>query len=162
MTWVKLDDLFPDHPKVQAAGQAAAWLHVAGICYCSRYLTDGLIPNVALAGLGQYTKSRARKLADVLVRVGLWEQEDGAYRIHDYLDFQPSREQVERQRGSPSSAASAGTRLRWRSRRAPRRGGSTSRPRGDGPCGRRIEGRQAQPRGASGSRRVRRQGEGPG
>ena len=108
MTWVRLDDLFPEHPKVQGAGQAAAWLHVAGICYSSRHLTDGMIPDAALAGLGQYGKGRARRLADALVQTGLWEQVNGGYRVHDYLDFQPSREKVEGQREAKRRAGQAG------------------------------------------------------
>lgn len=108
MTWVKLDDLFPEHPKVQRAGQAAAWLHVAGICYSSRYLTDGIVPDAALAGLGQYGRGRARKLADVLVEAGLWERVNGGYQVHDYLDFQPSRQKVEQQREVKRQAGQAG------------------------------------------------------
>ena len=44
MTWAKIDDQFPDHPKVVAAGGDAAWLYVAALCYCQAKLTDGHIP----------------------------------------------------------------------------------------------------------------------
>lgn len=94
MTWVKLDDQFPDHPKIEAAGPLAAWLYVCGLCYCAEHLTDGLIP-----------ASKAVRLAPVhgkhidrLVEVGLWTRVPDGYRIHDYLDFQPSGEQVRRER----------------------------------------------------------------
>jgi len=116
MTWVKLDDLFPDHPKVRRAGPAAAWLYIAGICYCARHLTDGLIVDVALAGLGQYGEQRARKLAEALVAAGLWEREDGGYRVHDYLSFQPSRQVVERQRETKRRAGEAGGQASARAR----------------------------------------------
>ena len=98
MTWVKIDDLFPDHPKVRWAGTAAAWLYVAGLCYCARYLTDGFIADVSLAGLGQYGKSRARTLAAKLVEVGLWERVDGGHRVHDYLQWNRSKAETEQQR----------------------------------------------------------------
>lgn len=93
MPWVKLDDNFPDHPKITQAGPLAGWLFVCGLAYCNRLLTDGYIP----AG-------QVRKLADVddplalagrLVDAGLWEVADGGYRVHDYLDYQPSREKAQ-------------------------------------------------------------------
>jgi hypothetical protein len=46
---VKIDDQFPDHPKVVALSDAAIALWLRGICYCSRYLTDGAIPERVLA-----------------------------------------------------------------------------------------------------------------
>lgn len=96
MPWVKLDDMFADHPKIAEAGPLAGWFYVCGLCYAGRYLTDGFIP-----------KGQVRKLADVdnapalaarLVEVGLWEQTDGGYIIHDYSQYNPSAEQVKAQR----------------------------------------------------------------
>lgn len=98
MTWVRLDDLFDEHPKVRMAGQSAAWMYVAGLCYSSRHLTNGLIPSAALAGLGQFPGTKAKKLAATLVEVGLWEKDPQGYRIHDYLKWNRSREQVENER----------------------------------------------------------------
>ena len=95
---MKLGDGFATHPKIQAAGQAAAWLHVAGLCYAAQHLTDGAIPDASLAGLGQYPRARARNLADRLVEVGLWERNGTGYAIHDYLTYNPSRISVEEKR----------------------------------------------------------------
>ena len=94
MSWVKLDDGFADHPKVLNAGPTAAWLYIEGLCYAARYLTDGAILDSSLGGLGQLTRGRARKLADRLVEVGLWEKNGAGYSIHDYLEYNPSRAQV--------------------------------------------------------------------
>jgi hypothetical protein len=93
MSWVKLDDQFPDHPKVVAAGSAAAWLFVCGLSYCSRLLTDGFIPRGQVRRLTD--AKTPDRLADQLVKVGLWETADGGFRVHDYLVYQPSREQIE-------------------------------------------------------------------
>ena len=98
MSWVKLDDGFATHPKVQAAGQSAAWLHVAGLCYAAQHLTDGAIPDSSLTGMGQFTGTRARSLAERLVEVGLWERNGAGYAIHDYLDYNPSRKSLEERR----------------------------------------------------------------
>jgi hypothetical protein len=92
MPWVKLDDQFPDHPKVVAAGVQAAWLFVASLCYCNRFLTDGTVPVAMIPRLTE--QSNTAKLAARLVDVGLWELEGDNYTIPDFLDYQPSRAKV--------------------------------------------------------------------
>lgn len=98
MSWIKLDDQFPDHTKVMACGPAAGWLYVCGLCYCGRMLTDGFIP-----------QGQVRKLADLdnplelaarLVEHGLWERVKDGFLIHDYLEYNPSRQQVMAERGA--------------------------------------------------------------
>lgn len=90
MTWVKLDMNMPENAKVLEAGPLAAWLHVCGIAYCNRHLTDGFIPDVVLSRLADIPSYAAE--ARVLVRVGLWERDDErrGYWVHDYHDYQPS------------------------------------------------------------------------
>lgn len=94
MPWVRLDDQFPDHPKVIAAGPQGAWLYVTALCYCNRMLTDGFIPGDQPARL---VPSGAH-LALRLVRVGLWrkdiKQGVEGYTVHDYHEYQPTREEV--------------------------------------------------------------------
>jgi len=96
MTWVKLDDGFADHPKVAAAGHVAAWVYVAGLCYCSRQLTDGFIPTSVLRRLTDVPKPEQH--AARLVEVGLWETCDGGWCVHNYADHQRTREQVDADR----------------------------------------------------------------
>lgn len=88
MTWVKLDDDFPDHPKIADLTDKAFRLHVSGLCYCGRFLTDGKIPKSAIWRLGDGA------VLPELLEAGLWEEIDGAYWIHDYLLHQSSKEQV--------------------------------------------------------------------
>jgi len=90
--WAKLDDQFSDHPKVVAAGPLAGWLAVCGLCYASRYLTDGYIPLAQVRKLADL--DNAAELTDRLVAAGLWEAIEGGYMIHDYLEYNPSRAQV--------------------------------------------------------------------
>ena len=111
MPWTKLSDDFASHPKVLALGQDAphalsVW--VAGACYASRYLTEGFLPDAAVQGPG-LTTDEARAAAAQLVRVGLWEPADGGYRVHDFLDFNPSRAFYETKR----RAGRDGARARW-------------------------------------------------
>lgn len=98
MAWFRVDDTFHSHPKVRAAGLAAAGLWGAAGSYCMAYKTDGFIPDWWINSWGAAGKAAARKL----VEVGLWEGaiEDIArgYRFHDWSDYQASSDEVERDR----------------------------------------------------------------
>ena len=94
MSWLKLDDQFFDHPKVVQAGRDAAWLHIAGMLYCARYLTDGFIPQGMVRRLTDV--DRPEECAHTLVAVRLWEEAQGGYLVHDYLHYNPSRAKSEK------------------------------------------------------------------
>lgn len=99
MTWAKLDDQFPHHPKSLKVGLEALGFDAAGICYCARHLTDGFIADASI--LAVYPPIRdPHRLAKRLVRAGRWRRDNRrkGYVIHHYLDYNPSREQVIRER----------------------------------------------------------------
>lgn len=111
MPWVRIDDGFYMHPKVIGLSPAAIGLHVCGLCYAADNLTDGLIPKAAI---GRLTSARsATKMLAELEAAGMWIDEGKSWRIHDYLDYQPTREKVlaereqaaERQRRAREKAA---------------------------------------------------------
>lgn len=95
MSWFKFDDGFHSHPKVQALfegpcpGDAIALFTISG-SWCSKELTDGVVP------LGFVRRSGLHKDASAeLVRVRLFDAcEDGSFRVHNYLKYNPSRAQV--------------------------------------------------------------------
>jgi len=90
MPWFKVDESFANHPKVTNAGNAAIGLWVRCGTYAAQYLTDGHIPaNIART----YGKPRE---VTALLEAGLWVPcEDGdGYVMPDYLDYNPSKEQV--------------------------------------------------------------------
>jgi len=98
MVWVRLADDFPHHPKVIAAGPLAGWLWACGLAYANRYATDGFIPSAQVKLLADL--DGATGLARRLVDVGLWEVANGGYQIHDFAAYQPSAEEVKRERES--------------------------------------------------------------
>lgn len=125
MTWVKLDENFSNHPKILAAGPLAGWLHVCGLCYCNKYLTDGFLPYAVIPTLANFRglsietggiknmatfhdDADAEALADTLVRTGVWDEVDGGYNVHDYLEYNPSKAQVEEERRKKQAAGQAG------------------------------------------------------
>lgn len=102
MTWVKLDDGFCTNPKVIALSDRAFRAYVAAICYCAANLTDGVIPNAARHLIGK------APALDELVRVGMLTIVEDGYSVHDYLEYNPSRERVlADRRGSAARQARA-------------------------------------------------------
>jgi hypothetical protein len=98
VSWVKLDDHFPEHPKVAHVGMVGMALQVAALCYSARNLTDGHIPAVMVPKLTGMTPKQSKTLAARMVEAGLWDLETGVggleYVIHDYLEYNPSRASV--------------------------------------------------------------------
>lgn len=88
MTWFKVDDGLAFHAKVVQAGNPAMGLWVRAGSWSAQQLTDGFIPEQIALTLG--TKGQAA----ALVAVDLWEVVDGGYQIHDYLDYNPTADEV--------------------------------------------------------------------
>jgi hypothetical protein len=113
MPWVKIDDQFAEHPKFVALDPAAIGLWVSGLAYCSRYLTDGLIPKAAAFRLVNLPPHQTRKLVQRLINVALWCDANLHYVVHDYLVFQRSREDVRTIKERAKTRAN-----RWKQRRS--------------------------------------------
>jgi len=94
MPWFRLDDRFHSHPKVIAAGNEAIGLFTRCGTYAAEHLTDGFIPEHVVLLYG------SPALAETLVRAKLWRRARGGWRIPDYLEYNPSREDVERERAA--------------------------------------------------------------
>jgi hypothetical protein len=92
MPWVRLDDRFPSHRKVALLSDRAFRLHVSAICWCAENLTDGHISDRELPLVAHMRGVKAT--AQQLQNAGLWDRTDDGWMIHDYLDYNPSREQV--------------------------------------------------------------------
>jgi hypothetical protein len=107
VSWFKVDDRLTFHPKVLQAGNEAigAWVRLGA--YCGAHLTDGKLPSsIVLAVCGP---DLARRL--VAFRF-LEELPDGTYAMHDYLEYNPSAEQIKAER-----AANAERQAKWRNGR---------------------------------------------
>lgn len=108
MTWTKLADGLPRHPKIVGLTDAAFRLHIYALCYASEQLTDGEIPAVSVAILAP---KRAKKLVEELVNAGVWHDEThecfdcpelvpGRYYLHGFLNYNPPAERVEADRAA--------------------------------------------------------------
>lgn len=110
MPWVNLDDQFPSHPKIMPLSDAAFRLHISGICYCNKHLTDGLIGAEAVPTLRP--RYRPNMLAELIDR-GLWMAHGDVYEIRDFLDWNRSKADVEAERDRKRSAGRKGAEKRW-------------------------------------------------
>lgn len=125
--WAKFDDGYDENPKCRAAGKDGRALDQAGIRYCARHLTDGLISDHALPVMAALAEVPLRKTLTRLVDVGRWHGPGhdcdrcppcpvDHHVVHDYLDYNPD---AERERAKRLARAEAG-----------RKGGQRSRPPG--------------------------------
>lgn len=124
MPWVRLDEEFARHPKVLAAGPLGLAMQVAALCYCNSYLTDGFVPRSVVSGLldlegldmhawnngmiGGSESADWKLIVSDLLDAELWDEAPGGYRIHDYHEYQPSKEQVLREREQKKLAGQKG------------------------------------------------------
>ena len=86
--WVRLDDGFALHPKVVTLSVEARWSYIEGLCYAAKYETDGHLPDT-IAANGHHRES--------LVKAGLWDETPEGVLTHDYLEYNPSKEQKGKQ-----------------------------------------------------------------
>jgi hypothetical protein len=112
VSWLKIDDRILDHPKfVRAERQAASTaihLWVGLMSYCKQHRTDGWVPIDMLARVnGPRGRWRARAL-EALIAEKLVEREGDRLHVHDYLDWNPSRYEIEHpSKGTEPRAESA-------------------------------------------------------
>lgn len=96
MPWIKLDDSFLTNAKILQAGLEARALYVAGLCYCGKTLSDGAIPAAMVPKLAALADvSDAASAAATLVALRLWHETPEGYEVHDYLAYNPTRQQAE-------------------------------------------------------------------
>ncbi len=131
MAWIKVDDSFYDNDKMLAAGSIGRDLYWHGMAYANRNLTDGLIPvgralslvdftdaAVLIGGGGVDGQACAPIAVERLLDAGLWH-EDGHdcpscvqpgprhYVIHDYLEYQPSKADIEKKAADTKARVAA-------------------------------------------------------
>lgn len=107
MTWVRLDDNIFDNPKVVEVSPLAKLLHVAGICYSGQHELDGRLSERIVPRLHLQVGS-AQKHVGELITARLWHREPGVYVINDYLDYNPSRAEIEAMRQKRQASGRAG------------------------------------------------------
>lgn len=102
--WVRVDDQLHSHPKVRAAWiacDASLGLHLLALSYAGCFLTDGLVSE-AFVALNLPQAGRRRKAITALVDAGLWHPVEGGWHIHDFLNYNESRDKILSRRAADS------------------------------------------------------------
>jgi hypothetical protein len=107
VTWSKLDDGFWMHPKVVRAGNTGAGLYARMLSYCGCYLSDGEIPPPIVESVVGRDKAALKRLIESAL---VERRDDGTIVIPDYLDFNPSREEIHAKRRKDSERKTRGRR----------------------------------------------------
>lgn len=133
MSWVKLDDGMLQNTKIAAVGALGFAVHVAGIVYCGQALTDGFVPYGVAATLlnfdsvGVFNGYQGKDASTIeIIRSGVpnyqsledaelwaWDDERRGWWLHDYLVYNPSREESEQAAAARSEQAKRAARARW-------------------------------------------------
>jgi hypothetical protein len=90
-----------DHPRTLNLDGDSFAMYVGGLIYAQKHLTDGFLPADAIDSLVPrkwVARSSRSTRVQRLVRSGLWVKVEGGYQIRNYLDWQRSRSDVEKQR----------------------------------------------------------------
>ena len=112
MAWLRMDDSFYDHPKLSSlCSDSSRWAFVKSAGYCARHLTDGRVPSTELHG--------GKAVHNELIASGLWHPIEGGILVHDYLDWNPTADEVRSQREKDSRRKAGG--IRAESGRNPQR-----------------------------------------
>lgn len=100
MAWARFDDRFHSNPKVLGLWQTcpeAVGLYVMCVTYCAMHETDGQVHDWFIQTLAP-AKAQRNRMTSALENVGLFLGNESGFLIHDYLDFNPSHEQLEAKR----------------------------------------------------------------
>lgn len=105
MSWLKIDDAFEDHGKVEPLSNDAHRLWMRAACWCRKPAnehTRGFVPKAMLRTIARNSASQSKleKLARELENAnaggiyehGLWEPVDGGWKFHDWDQYQPEPE----------------------------------------------------------------------
>ena len=101
MAWLKVDDGFHDHPKVDELSLEAVGLWLLCATWCSRHLTDGEVPAGRVRRLGG-----TDELCSELVRANMWRTSDdvrdgcspNSYFFVNWGDWNPTKKKVDEDR----------------------------------------------------------------
>jgi hypothetical protein len=101
VSWGRIDDKLPEHPKwveLEEKHGPRVWadalaLWVVVVCYCNRHETDGVIRAAALKRICPMAERDASRAIGALVGVRLLDRVDAGFCIHDFLDFNKSAEE---------------------------------------------------------------------
>lgn len=106
--YIRVDVLLPEHPKVEGLSHHAFRALVELWCYCGRLHTDGAVTK-------KQWEAWPPKIRAELVAAGLAREIDlsGGAAMHDFLEHQRSKEQIDELSAKRTDAAKKAAEARW-------------------------------------------------
>ena len=98
MSWLRIDDGFVEHERIDPLTDRSFRLHVAALCHCARNLTDGYVSDKNVKVLRVRANNATAKHVAELVDAGVWVPVEDGYVIRDYLDYNPPADKVREER----------------------------------------------------------------
>lgn len=95
--WTPLATDFFRHPRVVDCDGPAKLLFIASLCYCQHYVTDGEFPSRVVPMLCAEADADHGSVGQ-LVAAGLWSEQESAYVIPGWSEWNRPAEQVKRRR----------------------------------------------------------------
>jgi hypothetical protein len=108
MPWVRLDDHYFTHRKTAGLSKDAKLLDLAGMTFSAGELRDGVLTDKDIRIIAAQVD--IENLKDCLHELELadrWRRTPDGWEIHDYLDYNPSRAQILRDREAGAQRAAA-------------------------------------------------------
>lgn len=109
--YIRVDVLLPEHPKIDLLSRSARWTLVELWCYCGRQRTDGIVTSARWKTFG--TPSERRQILDAGFAERIGPDDSFGYLMHDYLDHQRSREEIDELSAKRTEAAKKAAAARW-------------------------------------------------
>jgi hypothetical protein len=85
VSWLRIDDAFPQHPKIVGLPRSDRWTWLEVLAYCARYRTEGKVP----PGVHEAVPAATPKTLQKYVQAGLLDEDETGLRVHDWSDFNP-------------------------------------------------------------------------
>lgn len=117
MPFALVDDVWFTNPKVTRLSKDAKLLYLAGNCYCSRNLTDGVLTKTAVRIVLLEVTAKPRHVTE-LHEAGFWDRLEDGYLVHDWHDINRPAEEIKQRRKEISEkrreAGKKGAEEKWR------------------------------------------------
>ena len=110
MTWVRIDDDLFNHPKLTDAwwrDHASVGLWAFAAAHSGKHLLDGAVPARFVAPYFA-TPAQARRATTALVDARLWVPNGDGWEIHDWAEYNPTRERELARRAADSKRKRGG------------------------------------------------------
>lgn len=109
--YIRVDVLMTEHPKIEGLSDKAFRALIDLWCYCARQRSDGTVPGPRWRRVPP--KARAELIGAGLADPLLTDDPDSGVTMHDYLEHQRSRDDIDELAAKRAEAGRRGAAKRW-------------------------------------------------